>query len=77
MLRAIENVKHSEFLQGKTDGRWQITFDWFVKPNNFPKVLEGQYEESRSSQKAVRNNNNFERRRYDMDELESQLLNSN
>lgn len=77
VLRAIENVKHSEFLQGKTDGRWQITFDWFVKPNNFPKVLEGQYEESRSSQKAVRNNNNFERRRYDMDELESQLLNSN
>lgn len=78
VLRAIENVKQSEFLQGKTDGRWQITFDWFVKPNNFPKVLEGQYEETRSSQKAtVRNNNNFERRRYDMDELESQLLNSN
>lgn len=77
VLRAIENVKHSEFLQGKTDGRWQITFDWFVKPNNFSKVLKGQYEESRSTQKAVRNNNNFERRRYDMDELESQLLFSN
>lgn len=75
VLRAIENVKHSEFLQGKTDGRWQITFDWFVKPNNFPKVLEGQYEESRSPQKAaVRNNNNFERRRYDMDSLEAQLV---
>lgn len=75
VLRAIENVKRSDFLQGKTDGRWQITFDWFVKPNNFPKVLEGQYEESRSPQKAaVRNNNNFERRRYDMDSLEAQLV---
>ena len=22
---------------------WIITFDWFVKPSNFPKVLEGNY----------------------------------
>lgn len=42
VLKAIENIKHSDFLQGNT-GNWFITFDWFVKPNNFPKVLEGNY----------------------------------
>ena len=44
MLEAIENIKHSDFLQGKHSGKpWMITFDWFLRPNNFPKVLEGNY----------------------------------
>lgn len=45
VLEAIDNIRHSSFLQGKVDGRkqWVITFDWFVCPNNFPKVLEGNY----------------------------------
>lgn len=43
VLKAIENIKHSDFLQGKSKD-WIITFDWFVKPNNFPKVLEGNYD---------------------------------
>ena len=43
VLDAIEKVKHSDFLQGQNGG-WQITFDWFVKPNNFIKVLEGNYD---------------------------------
>lgn len=42
VLTAIEKIKASDFLTGKkTD--WRITFDWFVKPNNFPKVLDGNY----------------------------------
>lgn len=60
VLTAIENIKDSRFLQGKSDSRrpWVITFDWFVKPNNFPKVLEGQYSDkkdgqNRSDQKSV------------------------
>lgn len=45
VLKAIDNIRHSDFLQGKIDSKrkWVITFDWFVLPNNFPKVLEGQY----------------------------------
>ncbi len=45
VLKAIENIKQSNFLQGKGSDRrkWFITFDWFVLPNNFPKVLEGNY----------------------------------
>ena len=40
---AIENVKRSSFLQGKNTRGWTITFDWFVLPSNFQKVLEGNY----------------------------------
>lgn len=43
VLEAIENIKASNFLQGMNDKGWVITFDWFVKPNNFVKVLDGNY----------------------------------
>lgn len=54
VLTAIENIKDSSFLQGKSDSRrpWIITFDWFVKPNNFPKVLEGQYSDKKDGQNS-------------------------
>ncbi len=42
-MTAIENIRHSGFLQGKNKRGWMITFDWFLRPNNFPKVLEGNY----------------------------------
>lgn len=42
VLLAIRNINNSSFLKGyKKD--WKITFDWFVKPNNFIKVLENNY----------------------------------
>ena len=44
MLTAIEKIKSSDFLCGKGGKGWVITFDWFVKPNNFIKVLEGNYD---------------------------------
>lgn len=43
ILEAIEEVRQSEFLQGANTRGWTITFDWLLKPNNFQKVLEGQY----------------------------------
>lgn len=44
VLAAIEKVKTSDFLLGKNRKGWAIVFDWFVLPNNFPKVLEGNYD---------------------------------
>ncbi len=44
VLSAINRIKLSDFLQGKSNKGWVITFDWFVLPNNFPKVLEGDYD---------------------------------
>lgn len=43
VLNAINNVRNSDFLRGENNRGWMITFDWFVKPNNFTKVLEGNY----------------------------------
>lgn len=43
VLLAIENVRKSTFLKGGSKSGWQITFDWFLRPNNFPKVLDGNY----------------------------------
>ena len=42
IFRAIEEIPKSDFLMGKVKD-FEITFDWFIKPNNFPKVLEGNY----------------------------------
>ena len=44
VLEAIEKIRHSSFLKGQNKDGWTITFEWFVKPNNFPKVLEGNYD---------------------------------
>lgn len=73
VIQAVDKVKQSDFLQGKTDTRFSLNFDWFINPNNFVKVLEGKYDE-RHDKKLTKNNNNFERRQYDMDDLESKLL---
>lgn len=72
VIQAVNKVKQSDFLQGKTDTRFSLNFDWFVNPNNFAKILDGKYDEK--FKKQTKNNNNFERRQYDMDDLESKLL---
>lgn len=45
VCEAIEKVRGSTFLMGGNKKGWTITFDWFIKPNNFPKVLEGNYDD--------------------------------
>ena len=49
VLKAVENIRRSSFLQGQNNRGWTITFDWFVKPNNFIKVLEGQYDDRKTN----------------------------
>lgn len=44
VLEAVEMVRASDFLMGRTNADWRITFDWFVRPNNFPKVVNGNYD---------------------------------
>ena len=43
VLEAIGKIKGSKFLMGGGDKGWTITFDWFLGPRNFAKVLEGNY----------------------------------
>lgn len=50
VLKAIDNIRHSEFLKGNNNKGWIITFEWFVRPNNFPRVLEDNYAGSKATQ---------------------------
>lgn len=50
VLKAIENVKNSTFLKGQNSRGFEATFDWFVKPNNFLKVLEGNYTDKKAAE---------------------------
>lgn len=40
---AIDNAGESDYLNGKNSKGWKITFDWLLKPENFIKVLEGNF----------------------------------
>lgn len=42
VIKAIRSIDNSKFLKGYVSD-FKITFDWFVEPNNFIKVLEGNY----------------------------------
>lgn len=44
ILQAIQKIQNSDFLQGKSKCGWKITFDWFVLPGNFIKVIAGNYD---------------------------------
>jgi len=44
VLSAIERIRESAFLRGQNKTGWIATFDWFIKPGNFQKVLEGNYD---------------------------------
>lgn len=54
VLAAIEQIRQSSFLQGQSTTGWIVTFDWFVKPNNFLKVLEGNYNDHADAAKKSR-----------------------
>lgn len=58
VLEAIEKIKQSSFLQGNNNKGWTITFEWFVRPNNFVKVLEGNYADKKIQK------SNFAKGRY-------------
>ena len=58
VMEALKNVQNSDFLMGKkTD--FVINFEWFVKPNNFLKILENKYhnrEDMRNGTDATQRN---------------------
>ena len=74
--KIVEQIKESDFLQGKHDGRpWQVDFDWIVHPNNYPKVLEGKYKgRYRPQNSRAKNFVNIENRQEDLEALEKMLL---
>ena len=45
VIEAIHRANQSKFLKGYNRKGWTADFDWFIKPSNFQKVLEGNYDE--------------------------------
>ena len=54
-IKAIKNINESSFLKGQNNRNWIVNFDWLVKPNNFIKVLEGNYKDENGG----KNNGSF------------------
>jgi predicted phage replisome organizer len=46
VVNAIAQINDSSFLKGQNKSGWTVSFDWFVRPNNFLKVMEGRYSDS-------------------------------
>ena len=57
VVNAIERIKKSSFLKGQNRSGWTIVFDWFIKPNNFIKVMEGNYDDNTGSTQPPLNPN--------------------
>lgn len=65
ILAAIDEIQESTFLKGQNKKSWTITFDWFVKPNNFIKVLEGNYRDKEDEHGSVGENNKQNESKWD------------
>lgn len=81
ILKAIEKIKESDFLQGQNDRNWTIKFDWLFKNDvNVMKVLEGNYDNKKLTKSKYEDGikkdsfNSYEQRDYDFDDLEKKLL---
>ena len=57
VIQAIKSIGNSSFLKGQNNRNWVITFDWFIKPNNFIKVLEGNYLDKEANNGSDNNRN--------------------
>jgi hypothetical protein len=44
IIEVFTKVRQSKFLSGR-NGKWRATFDWTIKPSNFIKVLEGNFDD--------------------------------
>lgn len=54
LIKVIEKVKGSAFLQGDNDRQWLADFDWITKPKNFVKILEGNYDNKKTENVTTR-----------------------
>lgn len=53
MIKVIRLVATSAFLKGEKSHDWRATYDWVIKsPDNFTKIIEGQYHKDYGERKA-------------------------
>ena len=49
VYKAIDKAMASDFMNGKNGKGWVASFDWMMCPSNFPKVLEGNYDNDQTA----------------------------
>ena len=53
VIEDIKNISKSTNIRDGNKRGWVITFDWLIKPNNFPKVLEGNYSDKEGEKNGL------------------------
>lgn len=61
---AFQKCEKSSFLKGNNPRKWKASFDWIIKPQNFPKILNGNYDDEITSDAS-----------YDLSEFRRKSLN--
>lgn len=64
IVKAITEVNKSKFLKGQAKD-FEITFDWFIRPNNFLKVLEGNYRDKEDENGGTEQDNKKSEGKWD------------
>lgn len=49
IVEGVDKIRNSSFLQGHNNKGWTVTFDWFIKPDNFQKVVDGNYDDRKAA----------------------------
>lgn len=72
IIDVFNKAQESDFLRNGS-GTWKgADFEWILKPNNFVKILEGNYK-NKSTQPKKNQFNNFQQSSYDWDEINKEL----
>lgn len=58
LREAVEKAARSDFLNGRNGRGWLATFDWIFRPENFQKVLEGNYDNGDKNDIRQKSNGN-------------------
>ena len=68
----VRKAAQSDFLNGKNRNGWIATLDWLIKPSNFPKVLEGNYDNKQHTKPPSASTTDYEARIMEQKQREEQ-----
>ena len=72
IINVFDMAEESEFLKNGSQTWKGANFEWILKPNNFVKILEGNYK-NKSTQPKKNQFNDFQQSNYDWDEINREL----
>lgn len=54
LFAAYEKAEQSDFLTNRDGNGWQCSFDWIMNNNNMIKIVEGNYDNKKKTQKSLK-----------------------